>query len=114
MQIDDKELQEQIEFNKTWWANVQEGEPISQDEIDEVLSLLSTVEGLKGKVERLKEENVSLEGGCVHAGMEIDALRQQVEKYRTALEEIAKFNKGEALVYVTQIKEISRKALGES
>ena len=39
-------FQERLEFNRMWWTSVQEGEPISQDEIEEVLWMLEEIRRL--------------------------------------------------------------------
>lgn len=36
-------IQESLDFNETWWNNVEEWEPVTLDEIDEVKSMIASL-----------------------------------------------------------------------
>ena len=50
------EIREALEFNGEWWGNAVEGEPICQDEIDEVNGLIEANRFLLSELERLERE----------------------------------------------------------
>src|SRR5690606_19266313 len=50
------EIREALEFNGEWWGHVVEGEPICQDEIDEVNGLIEANRFLLSELDRIQQE----------------------------------------------------------
>jgi hypothetical protein len=50
------DIREALEFNGEWWRNVVEGEPICQDEIDEVNDLIEANRFLLSELDRIQQE----------------------------------------------------------
>lgn len=54
-----EKIKETIEFNELWWNHVVEGEPMAQDEINEVKEMIQGLKYLIGEVERLEKKIVN-------------------------------------------------------
>ena len=108
MQIEDKQIKEiQTRYYKDSML-IASPSTVANQAVADVKFLLSTIEGLKGEVERLHEERrESMRNGtcaaCHHEILERDKLRSEVERYRAALEIIAQFEFSEAAIEARKV-----------
>jgi hypothetical protein len=89
-EIRDEDRSERLDFNRTWWGAVQEGELISEDEITEVRWLISEVSSLLTELDAAEQRfKIAFENNVLYIN-EIESLQQQLDAAKKENERLRK------------------------
>lgn len=77
-----EEIKKDLEFAQAWFDNMPEGEPICEDELDTIKDILGHVRSMLDENERLRDENLRLDGIVKREKAIAESCQEEAKKFR--------------------------------